>query len=181
MIRYNGGTSSATGSTTPSTGVYPRTTGGNSFVAPGYSFAGWFTQTGGGGTQYVVGGMPPTNAFSGTSGQYDVLDLYADWTEDATTTTAPATTQAPTCNSFYLANTSSYSSASLTCSDCGCGGSSVSITGIQGQSYASANNTFCSDQPTGLLNSYINATPGANAFINSVGTCSPGSGLPGSY
>lgn len=91
QIRYNAGTSSATGSTTPSSGTHPRTVGGNSYVVSGYSFAGWYTAARGGGTAYSVGTQPPTNAFSGTSGVYDVLDLYADWAE-VTTTQAPTTT-----------------------------------------------------------------------------------------
>ena len=93
QIRYNGGTSSATGNMTPSSGTHPRTVGGNSYVVSGFTFAGWYTAASGGGTAYSVGSVPPTSAFSGTSGIYDVLDLYADWTENATTTTS--TTQPP--------------------------------------------------------------------------------------
>ena len=101
QIRYNGGTSSASGSTSPSSGTHPRTVGSNSYTVSGFTFAGWYTAARGGGTAYSVGDQPPTSAFSGTSGQYDVLDLYADWTENVTT--AAPTTQAPVTYYYALA------------------------------------------------------------------------------
>jgi uncharacterized repeat protein (TIGR02543 family) len=85
-ITYNGNGSTA--GTTPSTGAF--VTGGSAYIIagnsgsltrPGYTFSGWSTATGSGGTSYSPGA-----GYSTTS----ALSLYAQWTQVALTVTYAA-------------------------------------------------------------------------------------------
>ena len=190
-IIFNANTSSATGSMADQTGS------GNNPVtipyAPGYSvsgftFSGWNTVSDGSGTSYSGGSSPTYHAYlSGTSGVYDTLDLYAQWTENATTQAPTTTTTTDSgsgagCNQYYVANTSSYNPVSFYCAACGCDGQAVSIGSVMGTSYQQSAYTFCSSSGSAAdLQGYLSGS--GNGFVSAGtgvnGACAPGSNYPG--
>ena len=189
-IRFDANTSSATGYMSDQTGTGPNPV--TIPYAPGYSvsgftFSGWNTAADGSGVSHSGGSSPYYQAYiSGTSGIYDTLDLYAQWTEN-TTTQAPTTSTTTDsgagagCNQYYVANTSSYNSVSFYCPSCGCNGQSVSVSGVMGTSYQQPQYTFCSSLEQSSLSVYLtgsgNGWVGSGSAVN--GACAPGSQYPG--
>ena len=101
-------------------------------------------------------------------------------TTTTTSTTTSTTTNAP-CNEYYVANTSSWNTASFYCPDCGCDGGSVSINGVGMSSYQQSQNTFCSNAASASeLYQYLQGASGS-AWVASgtMNLCNPGSSTQG--
>lgn len=187
-INFDANTSSATGSMSPQTGTGPNPV--TIPYAPGYSvsgftFSGWNTASDGSGVSHSGGSSPYYQAYiSGTSGIYDTLDLYAQWTENVTTTTTEAedciyytaqsnATASSVCNIVAYwpcgaasATTSSPVGAGTTCGGSGYG--NYSITFCHSVTRAAADSNYPGDEP------YWNAGGnGSGDSISVSGLCTP--------